>query len=49
MTNPNATSKEPKQAKDVAKVIYDKLKQQKNEALIPDVMKFNKSFDEIFK
>jgi hypothetical protein len=37
--------KEPKLAKDLAKKIYDDLKKKQ----IPDIMKFNKTFDEIFK
>jgi hypothetical protein len=41
--------KEPKLAKDLAKKIYDDLKKKQNEKLIPDIMKFNKTFDEIFK
>lgn len=44
-----ATSKEPKQAKDIAKQLYQNLKQKQDEKHIPDLMKFNKSFDEIFK
>jgi|688.fasta_scaffold1505129_2 hypothetical protein len=47
---PTATKKEPMQAKDIAKQIYQNLQaKKKDESLIPDVMKFNKSFDEIFK
>ena len=45
----SATSKEPKQAKDVSKQIYQNLKQKQDEKLIPNLDIFNKSFNEIFK
>jgi hypothetical protein len=46
---PTASHKEPRRAKDIAKQIYDNLKQKQDEKLIPDMMKFNRTFDEIFK
>lgn len=43
------TQKDPKLAKDIAKKLYEDLKQKQNEKLIPNQDKFNKAFDEIFK